>query len=982
MQKGDSIDFTSKQNIALQIVDTIRSKKHQLIITLTQYETIKTAEDEIERTIDLLTSLDENIDYFKEVVGQVAVFMPSNQPLYSFACFAIVPSLMAAKVYVKSPEIMNGFYEKMLKILNVKKDLKNIEYLKLTRDECLSIFTATTLDHETNKRFPDFDAVIFTGTTENADRLRKKFHPSTLFIANGSGHNPIVVTETAAVEKAIDGIMSVRTYNQGQDCAAPDSILVHRDLYDNVIERMRTEIQKLTVGSYNSPTTDIGPISRPETLPLIEGFLTANHQYLDESTDGVIRTRSTIVEPTLIAKPLANGPNFTEIFAPVFVVQQYDDDRDLALYFEDARYAANAMYITIYGKSDYIAEFLESDQGKKIHDQSTVLFDIDLHKPGVERGVAPYGGYGRGASCVSKDGIIMSGPTLPQRELFEYLVTKKPLARKVKKQQKAPNFAANSIQTEEQHWAWNLANRVIENDPERDIYVCAAGISPSGTVHFGKFRDLFTAYTVAKAIEKLGKKSRLVLYWDDFDRLSEVPDSVDPTYKQYIGTPYSKIPSPDGFYESYAEKYKQEFEASLQTLGIHPEFISQSDVYRSGAYDSLIIKSLQNRKAIAEILLSMMSVRAKVEKNIVDSEFRKEYYPIVLYSRFSGKDNTQIIDYDGDSTITYKCFDTGQTESVDIRKHHIVKLAWRVDWPMRWSADAIAFEPGGPDHATPGGSFDTATKIAHEIFNVQPPLFQKYEYVGLQGIKGKLSSASDKFTLDDILAIYSPEILRWIYANRPPSSTFSLSFGKDIFRQYDEFDRMLKDYSLRQLSPAAENTLWLSGVLGINTSLSSPPSFRRILGLGQAVQWNTKKLQELLKLQGISGYDAHLEDRVARAKMWLERYNHAEKIVVRTTFNHEYLATMTKPQIDDIQQLCNYFIGQKSYSIDDIQTALYAIPANNTINSIELKTLQKIFFKDIYNLMVGSDTGPRLSTFLWAINKKTIHSLLNIQEHQ
>jgi len=378
----------------------------------------------------------------------------------------------------------------------------------------------------------------------------------------------------------------------------------------------------------------------------------------------------------------------------------------------------------------------------------------------------------------------------------------------------------------------------------------------------------------------------------------------------------------------------------------------------------------------------MMSVRAKVEKNIVDSEFREEYYPIVLYSRFSGKDNTQIIDYDGDSTITYKCFDTGQTESVDITKHHIIKLAWRVDWPMRWFADTIAFEPGGPDHATPGGSFDTATKIAREIFNAQPPLFQKYEYVGLQGIKGKLSSASDKFRLDDILAIYSPEILRWIYANRPPISPFNLSFGKDIFRQYDEFDRMLADYSLQQLPPTAANTLWLSGVLDTDTSLSSPLSFRQILGLGQAVQWNTGKLQELLKLQGISGYDTRLEDRVARAKTWLERYNQAEKIVVRTTFNHEYLATMTMPRIDAIQQLCDYFLGHKSHSLDDIQTAIYTIPGNNTTDLLELKALQKIFFKDIYNLIVGSDTGPRLPTFLWAINKKTIHSLLDIQEHR
>lgn len=983
MQKGSLIDFAEAQHVAHKIVETIRANRYQLINTLTQYETYKTAEDEIERTIDLLTSLNENREYFEEAIGSVAVFMPSNQPLYSFACFAIIPSLMATRVCVKSPEIMNSFHGAMLDILEIKKNLPNIECLRLTRKECLSIFTATTLDREINKRVPAFDAVIFTGTTENADRLRKKFHPSTLFIANGSGHNPLVVTETADVNKAIDSIMSVRTYNQGQDCAAPNSILVHRDLYDEVIVRVRAAINRLKVGSYDSPTTDIGPISRPETLPVIETFLTTNHQYLDDTTEGVIRTRSAVVEPTLITKPLTNGPNFTEIFAPVFVVQKYDNDRDLSYYFEDARYATNAMYITIYGKSNYLSEFLESERGKKIHSSSTILFDTDLHKPGVERGVNPYGGYGQGASSISMNGIVRSGPTLPQRELFEYLVKQKLLTQHKRRQSKAPTSnVTKHPYTEEQHWAWLLANRVIQHTPELDTYNCAAGISPSGTIHFGKFRDLFTSYAVANAIEQLGRKSRLILYWDDFDRLSEIPDSVDPSFKRYIGTPYSKVPSPDRAYGSYAEKYKKEFTTSLQTLGIHPEFVSQSEVYESGAYDPLIIKSLRNRHVIAEILLSMMSERAKVEKNIIDSEFREHYYPIVLYSRFSGKDNTQIINYDGDSTVTYKCFDTGQTESIDITVHHVVKLAWRVDWPMRWAVDNISFEPGGPDHAAQGGSFDTAKKIAYEVFGIQPPLFEKYGYVGLQGIQGKLSSAKDAFTLDDLLGIYTPEILKWIYANRSPDSTFMLSFGKDIFRQYDEFDQMIEAYSRSQSSAIIRNTLLLSGARDIDKQMPKSLSFRQITGLGQIVQWDTVKFQELLRIQDIAEFNTRLKDRLLRAENWLKRYNQADEVKIRNTFNYEYLATMTKRQIQDVQKLHDYIASHDSYSLDDIQTTVYAIPAHKTTDFNKVKIKQKTFFRDIYNLIVSNNSGPRLPTFLWAIDKKTVLSLLNTKEHQ
>lgn len=49
-----------------------------------------------------------------------------------------------------------------------------------------------------------------------------------LFLSlNGAGHNPIVVTETANVEHAVESTLRVTLQNQGQDCAGPNAILVH-----------------------------------------------------------------------------------------------------------------------------------------------------------------------------------------------------------------------------------------------------------------------------------------------------------------------------------------------------------------------------------------------------------------------------------------------------------------------------------------------------------------------------------------------------------------------------------------------------------------------------------------------------------------------------------------------------------------------------------------------------------------------------------
>lgn len=81
------------------------------------------------------------------------------------------------------------------------------------------------------------------------------------------------------------------------------------------------------------------------------------------------------------------------------------------------------MYVTIFGTSNYVEglKFKKID-GYKLHDETTIIHNKDLHTPGVERGVNPFGGFGQGASCFSIHGKIFSQPTLPQRDIFEQLI--------------------------------------------------------------------------------------------------------------------------------------------------------------------------------------------------------------------------------------------------------------------------------------------------------------------------------------------------------------------------------------------------------------------------------------------------------------------------------------------------------------------------------------------------------------------------------
>ena len=116
------------------------------------------------------------------------------------------------------------------------------------------------------------------------------------------------------------------------------------------------------------------------------------------------------------------------------------------------------------------------------------------------------------------------------------------------------------------HWSEKIAKDIIKRSPDKEEYVCAAGISPSGSIHIGNFRDIATSYFVYKALIKQGKKARLLFSWDEFDRFRKVPVNVKevaPELENEIGKPYVDVKDPYGCCSSYAEHFEKEFEPSL-----------------------------------------------------------------------------------------------------------------------------------------------------------------------------------------------------------------------------------------------------------------------------------------------------------------------------------------------------------------------------------------------------------------------------------
>ena len=111
------------------------------------------------------------------------------------------------------------------------------------------------------------------------------------------------------------------------------------------------------------------------------------------------------------------------------------------------------------------------------------------------------------------------------------------------------DFSTGKVGGRRMHWSEKIAKDIIKRSPDKEEYVCAAGISPSGSIHIGNFRDIATSYFVYKALIKQGKKARLLFSWDEFDRFRKVPVNVKeiaPELENEIGKPYVDVKDPYG----------------------------------------------------------------------------------------------------------------------------------------------------------------------------------------------------------------------------------------------------------------------------------------------------------------------------------------------------------------------------------------------------------------------------------------------------
>jgi acyl-CoA reductase-like NAD-dependent aldehyde dehydrogenase len=121
---------------------------------------------------------------------------------------------------------------------------------------------------------PGVDAVSFTGSCSAGERIEALLGAMHRPLAlEMGGKNAIIIMGDADLQLALEGVLWGAFGTSGQRCTASSRVLVHESLYDRFLEMLRTEAERLQVGSGLDSSTDVGPLVNEQQLKKVLEYI-------------------------------------------------------------------------------------------------------------------------------------------------------------------------------------------------------------------------------------------------------------------------------------------------------------------------------------------------------------------------------------------------------------------------------------------------------------------------------------------------------------------------------------------------------------------------------------------------------------------------------------------------------------------------------------------------------------------------------------
>jgi aldehyde dehydrogenase (NAD+) len=193
------------------------------------------------------------------------------------------------------------------------------------------------------------------------------------------GNSPFVVLKDANVDQAVKASIFGKFIHQGQICMITNRILVHRDLYDEFVEKFTERASKLSYGDPKDPSNVIGPIINEGQIEKVMGLVeTAKKEGARVVLEG--KRIGNIITPFVFTN-VTNDMTIaqSEIFGPVAILIPFDSDDEGIQLANDAEYGlSSAIFTKDLEKGIEWAKQIESGMthinDQTVNDEPTVPF--------------------------------------------------------------------------------------------------------------------------------------------------------------------------------------------------------------------------------------------------------------------------------------------------------------------------------------------------------------------------------------------------------------------------------------------------------------------------------------------------------------------------------------------------------------------------------------------------------------------------------
>jgi lysyl-tRNA synthetase class 1 len=505
-------------------------------------------------------------------------------------------------------------------------------------------------------------------------------------------------------------------------------------------------------------------------------------------------------------------------------------------------------------------------------------------------------------------------------------------------------------------WPFEQARLVIERLKKRpkDVVLFETGYGPSGLPHIGTFGDVARTTMVRHAFRVLTDDkipTRLIAFSDDMDGMRKIPPNVPnrELLEPHMDKPLSDVPDPFGTHPSFAAHNNARLKAFLDQFGFDYEFGSATQHYRSGAFDETLLKMLDRYDAIMAIMLPTLGPdrRATYSPFLPVSPKTGRVLQVPTLARNFSKGTIVFQDEDGEKI---------ETEVTGGR----VKVQWKGDWALRWTALDVDYEMSGKDLID---SVKMSSQICKALGGTPPEGFNYELFLDENG--ERISKTRGNGLAVEEWLKYAPDESLSLYQFQKPKTAKRLYFDV-IPKAVDEYLTFLEAYPGQSEAEQLENPVW-------HIHRGKPPSPEITVNYAPATNAAaTTSISFALLLNLVSAANAETKEH-----LWRFIGKYAPGASAATHPRLDTLCGYALRYYDDFVKPAKKFRAateKERAAFDDLIARLEKLPADCTDGAEIQNEVYAVgkehgfeplrdWFKALYEVLFGQEQGPRFGSF-------------------